>query len=120
MCLGVCVRPVKVKVGFSSKLNFFFLTLSLPASSENDKKIFISDDRDQCDQIGRYLKVLGDKISNKSSPNDWQLFGQFENLSLVQILLVLLFGQLLETFGVLFTPTSGHTDRDVTLEEIPT
>ena len=72
----VCVRPVKVKVGFSSKLNFFFLTLSLPASSENDKKIFISDDRDQCDQIGRYLKVLGDKISNKSSPNDWQLFGQ--------------------------------------------
>ena len=46
MCLGVCVRPVKVKVGFSSKLNFFFLTLSLPASSENDKKIFISDDPD--------------------------------------------------------------------------
>ena len=45
---------------------------------------------------------------------------KFENLSLVQILLVLLFGQLLETFGVLFTPTSGHTDRDVTLEEIPT
>ena len=33
--------------------------------------------RHQCDQIGRFFKVLGDKISNKSSPNYWQLFGLF-------------------------------------------
>ena len=33
--------------------------------------------RHQCDQIGRFFKVLGDKISNKSSPHYWQLFGLF-------------------------------------------
>ena len=32
----------------------------------------------QCDQIGRFLKVLGNWISSKRSPNDWQLFGCFE------------------------------------------
>ena len=31
----------------------------------------------QCYQIGQFLKVLGDKISNKSSPNYQQLFGLF-------------------------------------------
>jgi len=31
----------------------------------------------QCDQIGRFFKVLGNKISSKRSPNDWQLFGLF-------------------------------------------
>ena len=29
----------------------------------------------QCDQIGRFLKVLGDKISDKSSPNYYKLCG---------------------------------------------
>ena len=29
----------------------------------------------QCDQIGRFLKVLSDIFSDKSSPNIWQLFG---------------------------------------------
>ena len=32
----------------------------------------------QCDQIGRFLKNLGDKISYKSSPNDWKLFVQLK------------------------------------------
>ena len=31
----------------------------------------------QCDQIARFLKVLGDKIFNKSSQNERQLFVQF-------------------------------------------
>ena len=31
----------------------------------------------QCVQIGRYLKVLGDKFSYKSNPNVCWLFGQF-------------------------------------------
>ena len=30
---------------------------------------------DQCDQIGRFSKVLGDIVSIKSSPNAWWIFG---------------------------------------------
>ena len=30
--------------------------------------------RKQCDQIGLFLKVLGDKFSYQRSPNIWQLF----------------------------------------------
>ena len=36
----------------------------------------------QCDQIGRFLKVLGNRISSKRSRNDWQLFGLFWKISL--------------------------------------
>ena len=31
----------------------------------------------QCDQIGQFFKVICDKISCKTSPNIWQLFGLF-------------------------------------------
>ena len=31
----------------------------------------------QCDQIGRFLNVLGDKYSFKSCPNVWRLLGLF-------------------------------------------
>ena len=64
----------------------------------------------QSDKIGRIFKVLGGKNSYKSSLNDGQLFGQFWKTSLVYKLLLLLCRQLLETFGILFTPTSGHTN----------
>ena len=37
----------------------------------------------QCDQIGRFLKVLGDKICYKSSPNNYQIFGLFWKTSLL-------------------------------------
>ena len=30
---------------------------------------------EQCDQIGLFLKELGDMVSNKSSPNAWWIFG---------------------------------------------
>ena len=33
----------------------------------------------QCDQIGWFLKVLGDKFSWKSGQNIWWLFGPFSN-----------------------------------------
>ena len=36
---------------------------------------------EQCDQIGRFLKVLGDKLSLKKSPNVWWLFGYLENIT---------------------------------------
>ena len=64
----------------------------------------------QCDQIGQFLKVLGDKICDKSSPNDWQIFGQCWKTSL----LCKNFGcypTFRTTFAnrLLFTQTSGHT-----------
>ena len=42
----------------------------------------------QCDQIGLFMRILGDKISdkisNKMSPKDWQCFGLFcKNLTLL-------------------------------------
>ena len=63
----------------------------------------------QCDQIGRFFKVLGDKISNKSSRNDWQLLGNVEKPHSYVKTAADIFGLLLETFGLLFTTTSGHT-----------
>ena len=35
----------------------------------------------QCGQIGRFFKVLGDIISFKSTPNVWRLLGYFENIT---------------------------------------
>ena len=39
--------------------------------------------RVQCDQIGQFLNILGDKFSNKSSPKSKQLFGLFVITSLL-------------------------------------
>ena len=63
----------------------------------------------QCDQIGRFLKCLDDKISRKRSPNDWQLFGLFLKTHSYVKMNWLLFGILLGKFGPLFIWTSGHT-----------
>ena len=32
----------------------------------------------ECDQIGQFLKLIGNNLSSKRSPNDWQLFGLFQ------------------------------------------
>ena len=56
----------------------------------------------QCDQIGRFLKVLGNKITSEGSINDCQLFGLFWKTSLLFKTLKLhwlRFGQLLEKLG---------------------
>ena len=34
-----------------------------------------------CNQIGPFLKVLGDKFSCKGSPNIWQLLGYCDNIT---------------------------------------
>ena len=63
-----------------------------------------------CDQIGRFLKVLGKIISYKSSPNIWWLFGLFRKTSLKsKHSYGYFFGQLLDKFGLLLILTSGHT-----------
>ena len=36
----------------------------------------------QCDQIGQFLKVLGDRFSYKRGPNTWWLFGLFRKTKL--------------------------------------
>ena len=61
----------------------------------------------QYDQIGGFLKFLGNKISNKSSPN---FLGYFEKPHFYVKTAVATFGA---TFGIIwatFFPTSGHTE----------
>ena len=67
--------------------------------------------RGQCDQIGRFLKVLANKVPCKSRSNIYQHFGNCENGTFYVKLMWIVFGELLEKFGLLFTPTSGHTGR---------
>ena len=66
-------------------------------------------DVDQCDQIGRFWKVVGIKFAYKSSPIRTVTFGLFCNRSIDVKQLLLLFGQLKVQFGVLFLPTFGHS-----------
>ena len=62
--------------------------------------------RQQCDQDGRFLKVLVYKSCYKSSPNVWWLFGLFwQTLLLIKNWRTLLLGQLLKKLGYfLFQP----------------
>ena len=58
-------------------------------------------DTNQCDQIGRFLKELGDKFFYKSSPNNSRLSGQFWKTSLLsKNCLVTTIGQLLFDFNI--------------------
>ena len=67
-----------------------------------------------CDQIGRFLEFLGNKFRYKSNPNVWWLLGQLWKPLIFQVKRVrLLFGKLLEKFGLLFISTSGHTSATI-------
>ena len=65
----------------------------------------------QCDQSGRILKVLGNKLSYKSSQRMCPILGvYFENIDFsYKQLLWLLLWQFLATLGLLFITTSGRT-----------
>ena len=67
---------------------------------------------DQCDQIGRFLKVFGNKNSSKRSPNDWPLVGLSWKTSLLCKNCIATFWTTFGKIGLLFTPTSGHTGCD--------
>ena len=55
---------------------------------------------DQCDQIGRFFKVHGDKKIHNSSPNDWQLLGLFWITSLLcKYCWIFFLANLWENFG---------------------
>ena len=58
--------------------------------------------RNQCDQIGRFLKVFGDKLSFKSRTNVCWLLGYFENITFDIKTAVVSFLGNLENIGLLF------------------
>ena len=62
----------------------------------------------QCDQIGRFFKVPGNKFVYKSNPKMFT-FGLLWQRSINVKTTVDIFRQLVETFGQLFTPKTGHT-----------
>ena len=56
-------------------------------------------------------KALGDKISYKSSPNIWSLFGQFwKKTSILRTTAVATFWATFEQWWGTFIPIFGHTD----------
>ena len=63
----------------------------------------------QCDQIGLFLKDLGDNFTCKNSPNILKLFGPFGKCHYLIVMFWLLFGQHLGKFWLLFIYSYGHT-----------
>ena len=61
-----------------------------------------------CDQIGRFLKILGDKFSFKSSPDIWWHFGPFIVKSAVAVFWAT-FGENWVTFSLLSGRTAGES-----------
>ena len=81
-------------------------------SSEMPNKLCLSEIstfHDQCDQIGIFLKGLGNIFSNKCSSIIWQLFQKYDFLSKVyrDYFLVNIFKKI----GRIFISSSGHTDH---------
>ena len=75
----------------------------------------------QCDQIERFLKVLGKKVPCKSSPNIRQHFwANVKNCTFYIKQMYILFGQLLEKIGELFTLTSRNICLNLLNRCLPT
>ena len=71
---------------------------------------------EQCDQIGQFLKVIGNKFHIKSCPNIWWLFAQFWKTSLLsKKTAVGSFKSTYGKFGLLFISISGYTDCETSL-----
>ena len=66
----------------------------------------------QCDQIGLFLKSLGNKYAYKISPNILWLFGLLWERPFYVKLLCLLFWATLGKLRHFFISTSGHTAQD--------
>ena len=62
--------------------------------------------RIQCDQIGLFMKVLGDKFSYKSSRKIWWLLASCEKIKTSG---KKYFWSTFEKIGLLWIPSSGHT-----------
>ena len=64
----------------------------------------------QCDQIGLFLKYLGNIFSCKSGPNVWRLFCLFSKMALLIKNCFVNFCVFFGKIGLLFIPTSSLTD----------
>ena len=101
---------VKNNIAILSWASYFFVSCVPIKSFSNLVSAIIFIFWEQYDQIGLFLEVFGNKFSNKSSPNVWWLFWAIlKNVICLVNLLWLLFGQLFQKFGQLFSPKSGYT-----------
>ena len=69
--------------------------------------------RDQCDQIGRFMKVLGNKFAHKSSPKILSTFELYwKRISKCKNCCGIYLGNFWKHLGYIFTPISGHSGPD--------
>ena len=69
---------------------------------------------EQCDQIGRSLQVLGNKLSHKSCPKNLVTFWAIsKNITIMYKKCVLHLGQFSGEIRQLLIPSSGHTDDEL-------
>ena len=77
--LSRCKMRISFATTLLKKINCI---LSGPKNSQtqvHDNRKINYNRKEQCEQIGQYLKALGNKFSYKSSPNIRCRFGYFEN-----------------------------------------
>ena len=67
----------------------------------------------QCDQIGQFFELLGNKFSCKSSPNIMVTFWVILNNTTFLSKLFGYFWGNVGKIGQLFIPSSGHTDHNL-------
>ena len=95
------------------RLLLLLLLLLFPFHPNNNKRAVITSFKsqkifpniftnNQCDQIGQFFKVLGNKFTLKSSPKRLLTFGLFRKRSINVKLLWILFRQLLKKIEQLF------------------
>ena len=65
--------------------------------------------RIQCVQIGPFLKILSDNFLTKVAQKIANFFGYYVKPRTYVKTFVATLWAFLETFGLLFSPTSGHT-----------
>ena len=107
---NVCLRLLTFgQSGGEISPNLVTLVPNKSDFAANDQSQICAFDRvsgGQCDQIGRFLKVLGDKFWCKSSPNIWRLSELFwKGFHFTYKLRWLLFGQVLKKIWLLFMPS---------------
>ena len=79
-------------------------------NSYKGRNVNVSGRNDQCDQIGRFLKVFGNEFAYKRSLKILLTFGLIWKWSINGKMLSIFLGHLWKHLGNFFTSTSGHTE----------
>ena len=74
---------------------------------------------EQCEQVGRFLKVVWTTLVTKIDKIFSDTLGHFEKLHFLRRTAGDTFGQLFEKISQLFTPTSGHIVHESKKGEYP-